>query len=195
MSTSPGKAADGGAARAVAPGSRAGEASRRQRPVRAVRRLLCAGGAHGGGSPADRRRLPAAAGRDVPASPERGTAGLGGPADVADARGGAVGAVGGGGVDEARGPHPHRRPQDQQRHRPGAACPGSGRGAGRRRDRCGATWRGGGRRLCPAGPAVRGLHGRGGCRAPGPERGPHAPAGRHGGPGHLRGSNPAGRHR
>ena len=45
-------------------------------------------------------------------------------------------AVGCAGAAQARGPQPHRRAQDQQRARPGAAHEADGQAAGDRRDRC-----------------------------------------------------------
>ena len=77
-------------------------------------------------------------------------------------------------LPEARGPRAHRRPQDQQRPRPGAADPPPGQDPGHRRDRCRAARRRDGDGLRPARPAVRRLHGRGGHRAAGAERPAHA---------------------
>ena len=97
-----------------------------------------------------------------------------------------VAALGRGGVAQARGPRAHRRAQDQQRHRPGAAREATGREAHRRRDRCGPAWRRLGRGLRARWAAVHGLHGSGRHGAAGAERRPHAAAGRRGGPGDER---------
>ena len=84
-------------------------------------------------------------------------------------------------LPQARGPRPHRRPQDQQRARPGAAHPPARQDPGHRRDRRRPARRGDRDRLRAARPAVRRLHGRRGHRAPGPERAPDARP-RRGGP-------------
>ena len=84
-------------------------------------------------------------------------------------------------ASEARGPEPHRRAQDQQHHRPGAAGPAHGQAAHHRRDRGGAARRGHGDGLRPLRAGVRGVHGRRGRRAPGAQRLPDAAAGGHGG--------------
>ena len=57
------------------------------------------------------------------------------PADAALPRRAALGAGRRPRLPEARGPRPHRRPQDQQRGRPGAAGAADGQDAGDRRDR------------------------------------------------------------
>ena len=57
------------------------------------------------------------------------------PADAALPRRAALRAGRPARLPEARGPRPHRRPQDQQRGRPGAARPADGQAAGHRRDR------------------------------------------------------------
>ena len=75
---------------------------------------------------------------------------------------------------------PHRRAQDQQRARPGAAGAAHGQAAHHRRDRRRASTAWPRPRLRAARPGVRGLHGRGGHAAPGAERLPHAPARRRG---------------
>ena len=83
-------------------------------------------------------------------------------------------------VPQARGPRPHRRPQDQQRARPGAADAAPGQDPGDRRDRRRPARRRDRHRLRAARPAVRRLHGRRGHRAPGPERPADARARRRG---------------
>ena len=96
-------------------------------------------------------------------------------------------------LPQARGPRPHRRPQDQQRARPGAAHPAARQDAGHRRDRRGPARRRDGDRVRAARPAVRRVHGRGGHPAPGAERAPDARA-RRGGPlGHVRHGHAQGR--
>ena len=95
---------------------------------------------------------------------------------------------------QARGPLPHRRPQDQQRARPGAARQAHGQAPRHRRDRRRPARRGHGHRLRPARPRVRRVHGRRGRAPPGAQRGAHAPAGRHGRPGGERLAHAQGRH-
>ena len=70
-------------------------------------------------------------------------------------------------LPQARGPRPHRRPQDQQRARPGAADPAARQVPGHRRDRRRPARRRDGHRLRAARPAVRRLHGRRGHPPPG----------------------------
>ncbi len=93
-------------------------------------------------------------------------------------------AVGGGrrraDLPQARGPDAHRRAQDQQRDRPGAARRAHGQAAHRRRDRRGAARRRVGDRLRAARPRVPRLHGRRGHGSPGAQRRPHAAARRRG---------------
>ena len=67
---------------------------------------------------------------------------------------------------EARGPGPHRRPQDQQRAGPGAADAAARQDPGHRRDRRRPARRRDRDGLRAARPAVRRLHGRRGHRAP-----------------------------
>ena len=81
-------------------------------------------------------------------------------------------------LSEARRPEPHRRPQDQQHARPGAAHAADGQEARDRRDRRRPARRGHGHRLCPLRPGVRRLHGRGGHPPPEAERLQHEAAGR-----------------
>ena len=69
-------------------------------------------------------------------------------------------------LPEARGPLPHRRAQDQQHDRPGAARAAHGQAAHHRRDRRRPARRRDGDRRGAVRPAVRGLHGRGGRAAP-----------------------------
>ena len=84
---------------------------------------------------------------------------------------------------QARGPEPHRRPQDPQRARPGAADQADGQEAGDRRDRRRpARRRHGDRRGVPRARLHR-LHGRGRHRAPGAQRRPDAAPGGRGHPG------------
>ena len=87
---------------------------------------------------------------------------------------------------EARGSGAHRRPQDQQRARAGAAREAAGQGADHRGDRRGTTR---GRRrhgLRAARPPVRRVHGRGGHPPAGAERRADEAARRRGRPGHGR---------
>ena len=76
---------------------------------------------------------------------------------------------------------------------PGAAGQADGQAAGDRRDRRRPARRGQRHRGRPARPRVRRLHGRGGHRAAGAERGPDADARRHRRPGHQRLAHPQGR--
>ena len=71
------------------------------------------------------------------------------------------------GLPEARGPRPHRRPQDQQRGRPGAAGPADGQDADDRRDRRRPARRRDGDRLRAVRARVRRLHGHRGHPPPG----------------------------
>ena len=88
-------------------------------------------------------------------------------------------------LPQARGPEPHRRAQDQQHHRPGAARAPHGQEARDRGDRRRHARRG----LGDGGGAfrheVRRLHGLGGHQAPGAERLPHEAARRRGGAGRV----------
>ncbi len=97
-------------------------------------------------------------------------------------------------VPQARGPVPHRRAQDQQLHRPGAAGAAHGQDPDHRRDRRRPARRGHRHRLRAVRAALRGLHGRGRRRAPVLERVPHEAAGREGPPGQERHRHPEGRH-
>ena len=76
-------------------------------------------------------------------------------------------------LPQARGPRPHRRAQDQQRARPGAARRAHGQAAHHRRDRRRPARRRDGDRLRALRPRVRRLHGRGGHAPPAPQRLPH----------------------
>ena len=89
------------------------------------------------------------------------------------------------GLSQARGPQSHRRAQDQQHRRPGAACQAHGQTARDRRDRRRPARRGGrdGRRALRHG--MRGLHGLGGHQAPGAERLSHEIARRERGAGRI----------
>ena len=86
---------------------------------------------------------------------------------------------------QARRPEPHRRPQDQQRDRPGAAGAPHGQAAHHRRNRRRPARRGHRHHLRALRPRMRGLHGQRGRQAPGPERVPHEAAGRDRGAGRI----------
>ena len=79
-------------------------------------------------------------------------------------------------LPQARGPDAHRRAQDQQRARPGAARAAHGQAPRRRRDRRRPARRRDRDRLRAARARVRRLHGRRGHGAPGAQRVPHATA-------------------
>ena len=96
-------------------------------------------------------------------------------------------------LPQARGPRPHRRPQDQQRAGAGAADAASRQDPGHRRDRRRPARRGDRHRLRAARPAVRRLHGRRGHRAAGPERPPDARPRRRGPLGDVRHGDAQGR--
>lgn len=98
------------------------------------------------------------------------------------------------GLPQARGPEPHRLPQDQQRARSGAAHQADGQDARDRRDRRRTARRGDGHRLRPLRARVHHLHGRDRHPAAGPQRGPHAHAGRRGRRREVRQPHPEGRH-
>ena len=87
---------------------------------------------------------------------------------------------------QARGPQPHRRPQDPQRARPGAAHQADGQDPGDRRDRRRPARRRDRHRGGVLRPRLRRLHGRGRHQAAGAQRGPDAAARRRGRPGRLR---------
>ena len=87
---------------------------------------------------------------------------------------------------QARGPQPHRRPQDPQRARPGAADQADGQDPGDRRDRRRPARRRQRHRRGVLRPRLHRLHGRGRHQAPGAQRRPDAAARRQGGPGRLR---------
>ena len=89
-------------------------------------------------------------------------------------------------LPQARGPRPHRRAQDQQRARPGAAGAADGQAADHRRDRRRPARRRDRDGLRAARPRLRRLHGRGRHGAPVAERLPHAAARREGAPGRRR---------
>ena len=91
-----------------------------------------------------------------------------------------VAPLGCGRVAQARGPRAHRRAQDQQRDRAGAAREAARREARHRGDRCRPARRRDRRGLRAARHALHRLHGRGRRRAPGAERRSHAPARRRG---------------
>jgi len=79
-------------------------------------------------------------------------------------------------VPEARGSQPHRRAQDHQRARPGAAHAAARQAPRDRRDRGGSARRRHGHGVRPLGPAMHGLHGAGGHPPAGTERAAHARA-------------------
>ena len=79
-------------------------------------------------------------------------------------------------LPQARGPDAHRRAQDQQRARPGAARRAHGQAPHRRRDRRRPARRRDGDGLRAARPRVPRLHGRRGHGAAGAQRRPHAAA-------------------
>ena len=79
-------------------------------------------------------------------------------------------------LSQARRPAPHRRAQDQQLPRPGAARGAHGQAPHHRGNRRRPARRRHRHRLRAARPRVRRLHGRGGHGAPGAQRLPHAPA-------------------
>ncbi len=87
---------------------------------------------------------------------------------------------------QARGPQPHRRAQDPQRARPGAAHPADGQDPDDRRDRRRPARRRDRHRGGVPRPGVRRLHGRGRHPAPGAQRRPDAAARRRGPVGHHR---------
>ena len=120
-----------------------------RRPRRADRGL-------GGG--ARRPRLPRGA-RRPPARLRR-------PADAALSRHAALRAGRPDRLPEARGPRPHRRPQDQQRGRPGAAREADGQAPDHRRDRRRPARGRDGDRLRPARARLRRLHGHRGHAPP-----------------------------
>ena len=95
-------------------------------------------------------------------------------------------------VPQARGPQPHRRAQDQQRPRPGAAGPAHGQAAHHRRDRRGPARRRHRDRVRADGPRVRRLHGRRGHPPPGAQRPAHGAARRDRVAGRRRRAHPQG---
>ena len=84
------------------------------------------------------------------------------------------------GAAQARRPQSHRRAQDQQHDRPGAAGAPDGQAADHRGDRCGAARRRHGHGVRALRARVRGVHGRGGRGPSGAQRLPHAAPGRDG---------------
>ncbi len=133
-----------------------------------------------------------ARGRGVPGPSRRPAPRLHRPPDAALPRRSALRAGRPQGLPQARGPRPHRRPQDQQRGRPGPARRADGEGADHRRDRRRPA-RGRDRdRLRPARPRVRRLHGHRGHPPPGAERRADAPARGRGRPGRGRRPDPEG---
>ena len=95
---------------------------------------------------------------------------------------------------QARGPRPHRGPQDPQRPRPGPAHPADGQDPRDRRDRRRSARRRQRHRRGVLRPRLHRLHGRGRREAPGAQRRPDAAARDDGGPGRLRQRHPQGRH-
>ena len=94
--------------------------------------------------------------------------------------------VGHAGLPQARGPQPHRRAQDQQRARPGAAGQAHGQDADHRRDRRGLARRRDRHRLRAARPGLLRLHGHRGHAPPGAQRPADGPARHDGRPGRRR---------
>ena len=129
-------------------------------------------------------------------SPSPGAApALGGPAVAALPRRAAVrGARRRADLAQARGPPAHRRAQDQQHHRSGAAGEGDGEDARDRRDRRRAARRRHRRRGRAARARVHRLHGLRGHAPPAPQRRPHAAPRRRGGRGRRRQPHAQGRH-
>ena len=95
---------------------------------------------------------------------------------------------------QARGPQPHRRAQDPQRARPGAADQAHGQDPDDRGDRGRPARRRDGHRRGVPRPGLHRLHGRGRHRAAGAQRRPDAAARRRGDPGDLGLAHPQGRH-
>ncbi len=87
---------------------------------------------------------------------------------------------------QARGPQPHRRAQGEQRARPDHAGQAHGQAARHRRDRRRHARRRDRDDVRQVRPEVRGVHGRGRCRAPAAERAAHARARRRGAAGRVR---------
>ena len=87
-------------------------------------------------------------------------------------------AGGAGDLPEAGRPEPHRRPQDQQRPRPGHDRPPDGQDPRDRRDRRRPARRRDGHRLRPLRPGMHRLHGRGGHPPPEAQRLQHEDDGR-----------------
>ena len=98
------------------------------------------------------------------------------------------------GAAQARGPQPHRRPQDPQRARPGPAHPADGQDPRDRRDRRRPARRRHRHRRGVLRPRLHRLHGLGRHEAPGAQRGADASARREGRPGRHRQRHPQGRH-
>ena len=97
------------------------------------------------------------------------------------------------GPAQARGPQPHRRPQDPQRARPGAADQADGQAAGHRRDRRRPARRRRGHRGGVLRARLHRLHGRGRHPPAGAQRRPDEAARRRGRAGRLRQRDPQGR--
>ena len=95
---------------------------------------------------------------------------------------------------QARGPQPHRRPQDPQRARPGAADQADGQDPGDRRDRRRPARRRQRHRRGVLRARLHRLHGRGRHPPPGAQRRPDEPPRRQGRARRLRQRHPQGRH-
>ena len=146
------------------------ERTRRGAPLRPLRRPLRARDARARarrarGGVARRARRPG-----VRADARRPAARLRRPAEPAVPREGDLGAGGSRRLAEARGPEPHRRAQDQQRDRPGAAREADGQAARHRGDRRRAARRRRRDGQRAARPRVRRLHGHRGHAPPAAER-------------------------
>ena len=169
--------------------------ARRRRAVRRVRRPVRARVA-GAGLPGARGGLPRRRGptrRSAPSTTASCATTAGRPTPVTECQR-PVRAARRARAAQARGPHPHRLAQDQQRDRPGPAHPAHGQAADHRRDRRRPARRGHRHRGRAVRPRVRRLHGRGRRRAPGPQRVPHGAARRRGAAGRVGQPHAEGRH-
>ena len=117
---------------------------------------------------------------DVPEPPRRVAARLRRPPDAALPRRAALRGGRPQRLPQARGPAPHRRPQVQQRARPGAARPADGQAADHRRDGRRPARRRHRDGVRAARTRLRRLHGHRGHASPAPERRAHGPARRRG---------------
>ena len=168
--------------------------TRRQGPLRRLRRQARPRGADGGDRGGHRRVREGAVRSGVPRRTRPPATGLHRPAlaavrgdpDERARRGSAA-------VPQARGSQPHRLAQDQQRARAGVACQADGQDPHHRRDRRRPARRRDRDRVRAARPRMHRLHGRSRHRAPGSQRRPDAPARRAGGVGGVGVADPQGR--